>query len=219
MLPTRAPALVAPCTAQRFRPLPCSWLDPLFCIGLRGELHREHLRVSPKSTQSQRLLERFEKSVCVCVCVRAHNTVYEHSCPLMLAATCKLHIVVRHLCSLPHIYACASIQQRKWDLLLALMEFALSIDDADDIIHPACQCPTAQCSCRGNVRCFHSNISTCVNMYVHIYRYWSHEKSKGRSPKLMIALFRILWPKLLLNFFLAATKVSQSSSCSMCTEQ
>ena len=160
-----------------------------------------------------------EVSVCVCVCVRTHNTVYEHSCPLMLAATCKLHIVVRHLCSLPHIYACASIQQRKWDLLLALMEFALSIDDADDIIHPACQCPTAQCSCRGNVRCFRSNISTCVNMYVHIYRYWSHEKSKGRSPKLMIALFRILWPKVLLNFFLAATKVSQSSSCSMCTEQ
>lgn len=60
-------------------------------------------------------------------------------------------------------------------------------------------------------------VLTC--MYVHIYRYWSHEKSKGRSPKLMIALFRILWPKVLLNFFLAAAKVSQSSSCSMCTEQ
>lgn len=44
--------------------------------------------------------------------------------------------------------------------------------------------------------------------FVYIYRYWLSEKSKGRSPKLLPALFRILWPKVLLNLFLAAMKVS-----------
>ena len=47
-----------------------------------------------------------------------------------------------------------------------------------------------------------------VLFFLCLSRYWSQETQKGHSPKLYKAIIRILWWKLLLNFLLAALKVS-----------
>ena len=44
--------------------------------------------------------------------------------------------------------------------------------------------------------------------FLCISRYWSQETQKGHPPKLYKAIIRILWWKLLVNFLLAALKVS-----------
>lgn len=48
---------------------------------------------------------------------------------------------------------------------------------------------------------------TC-SLLLSVYRYWLQETQRGRCPKLFKAIIRIIWWKLLLNFLLAAVKVS-----------